>query len=124
MHALSAAPSLALAALLCLSATHATTTQASDPDGIVALIAEEAHAYGISPSWLLAVALCETGGTLRTDLVGRQGEIGLFQWHPYGLWRSVPIFTTWGDVYDVRLNVRGAAWAFARGWSSHWSCAR
>lgn len=95
-----------------------------DADWITSLIYREAAEYGVSGDWLLWVALCETGGTLDPYRVGRQGEIGLFQWHPHGLWRQVPIFSGWWDVYDVTLNVRGAAWAFSRGLSYHWSCAR
>jgi hypothetical protein len=90
----------------------------------VQIIYEEAARYGVSGDWLYWVASCETGGTFNQSLVGRQGEIGIFQWHPRGLWSSVPVFQSWADVYDLRLNVRAAAWAFSRGLSFHWSCAR
>jgi hypothetical protein len=90
-------------------------------DQVAAWIHHYAAAEGVPAGWLLAVATCES--QLEPYAVGRSGEVGPFQWHPRGVWSQVPVFRSWWDVYDVRLNVWGAAWAFARGLAFHWSCA-
>ena len=99
---------------------------ASTPDQVTALIYEAAAYYGADGDWLYAVALCETGGTLRADLVGRHGERGVFQWLSGGQWWNtplgragypIPVGNLWGDVSM-------AAWSFANGYASAWSCAR
>lgn len=110
---------LGAAALLLPSRSEAATTT------VTQVIYEEAARYGVSGDWLYWVAFCETGGTMRTDLVGAAGERGLFQWHPRGVWWSTPAGKAGEPIPagNLRLDVSMAAWAFSRGLSFHWSCA-
>jgi soluble lytic murein transglycosylase-like protein len=84
-------------------------------------IAEDAVSYGVSASWLLSVAWCESRGN--PYAVGRAGEVGPFQFHPHGVWWDTPAGLRGISPWDIRANVQMAAWAFSRGLSSHWSCA-
>lgn len=83
---------------------------------------EDANYYGVSylAPWMERILWCEGRGN--PYAVGYAGEIGPAQFHPYGVWSSIPIFTSWWDVYDIRLNVRGFVWAVAHGLVSHWTC--
>jgi len=112
-----------LVAALVLGLATIPVTRAGEAS-VTQIIYEEAARYGVSGDWLYRVASCETGGTFDHSRVGRDGEIGIYQFlpGPYGVWSEIPIFRTWWDVYDLRLNIRGAAWAFAHGLSGRWSC--
>lgn len=115
----------ALAAALLLAALAARPSHAQrafTPADVHALIQHYAAAYGVSAPWLLAVAECESG--LQPYAVGRLGEVGAFQWHPRGLWPYTPDGRIGVSPWDVEANIRNAAWAFSRGLSFHWSCAR
>ena len=98
--------------------------EAQTPDEVTALIYAAAAQYGVSGDWLYATAYCETGGTMRSDLVGRHGERGVYQWHSAGQWwvtplgragHPIPVGDLWGDISM-------AAWSFAHGYASAWSC--
>lgn len=104
-------------------AATAQTAHAADAS-IVQIIYEEAARYGVSGDWLYWTAYCETGGTFRTDLVGAAGERGVFQWHPFGLWWDTPAGRAGHPVPagNPRLGIAMAAWAFAHGYASHWTC--
>lgn len=88
---------------------------------VEAWIVEDASDYGVSAPWLLSVAWCEARGN--PYAVGRLGEVGPFQFHPRGIWWSTPAGREGLSPWDIRMNVRMAAWAFSRGLSWHWSCA-
>lgn len=98
---------------------------AETPDHVTALIYEAAAYYGVDGDYLYAVALCETGGTLRTDLVGRYGERGVYQWAPWGQWWSTPMGRAGYPIptWNLRGDIYMAAWSFANGYARAWSCA-
>jgi hypothetical protein len=112
-------PLLLLAATL-LSGVH-QVAGAQTVEEVVAIIHERAAAHGVSGARLERIARCESGPHLNRWAVGRQGEQGLFQLHPNGLRR---LFYQRGftDVWDVEQQASFAAWAFANGFASHWSC--
>ncbi len=83
-------------------------------------ISEYASIYHVSSQYLLSVASCES--KLNPYAVGSNGEIGPFQFLPSGIWWSLPMSNE-GSVYDVRLNVKAAVYAFSVGLGSNWSCA-
>jgi hypothetical protein len=92
------------------------------------LIRHYASVYGASSAQLERVAACESVGwnerVINGLWLGRAGEVGVFQFHPQGIWLSVPASVKRGrSRYDVHANVEAAAWAFSRGQSRHWSCA-
>src|SRR5688572_286296 len=108
-----------LGAAFCIERASASTATWSD---VEAWIVADASEYGVSASWLLSVAWCEARGN--PYAVGAQGEVGPFQFHPRGLWWETPAGLRGVSPWDLRANVRMAAWAFSRGLSFHWSCAR
>ncbi len=86
-------------------------------------VAEAAAYYGVSADYLWSVVGCETGYTYRTDLTGRFGEYGPFQFMEstfYWLAELSGHGGSWGSAYDQAWV---AAWAFANGYASHWVCA-
>ena len=95
----------------------ATTTW----DDVEAWIVADATEYGVSAPWLLSVAWCEARGN--PYAVGRLGEVGPFQFHPRGVWWETPAGRAGISPWNLRENVRMAAWAFSRGLWTHWSCA-
>lgn len=98
---------------------------AATPSEVTALIYEAAAYYGVDGDYLYAVALCETGGTLRSDLVGRYGERGVYQWHARGQWWVTPMGRAGYPIPAGNLHgdVFMAAWSFANGYGGAWSCA-
>ena len=101
------------------------TREAGASDGTITdIIYQEAARYGVSGDWLYWTAYCES--TLNPWAVGRAGERGLFQWHPRGLWWDTPAGRAGNPipVGNIRLDISMAAWAFSRGLSFHWTCAR
>jgi hypothetical protein len=88
----------------------------------VAVIHEQATAYGVSGEQLVAVARCES--RLNAQAVGDRGQsIGLFQLHERGL---RPVFFQWGydDPWSGWQQAAFAARAFAAGLARHWTCSR
>lgn len=106
---------------------HVTTVPAAaqSPDEVITTIEAAAARHGVSPAWLVAVARCETrGDPFNPRAVGDRGtSFGVFQLHRGGL-----LDDFWARGYGDPMNVWEAAdyaaAAFARGLSSHWSCAR
>jgi hypothetical protein len=94
-------------------------------DQVTAMIYEAAAYYGTDGDWLYAVAMCETGGTLRSDLVGRHGERGVFQWLSGGQWLNTPRGRAGYPIPagDLVGDIYMAAWSFANGYARAWSCA-
>lgn len=76
--------------------------------------------YGANPYQLLRVGECES--ELTPYALGKQGEVGPFQFHPRGIWWSTPQAAKGYSMWDVEANVAAAAWAFSRGLQSHWTC--
>lgn len=114
---------IALALLLNLFAS-------SDAEAIERLIIERSGIHGANPTQVLRVARCES--RLNPNAIGASGERGIAQWHPRGIWYSTPAYREQG--IDIRVEyIRGntdavyfdvdqMAWAFSRGYASHWSC--
>lgn len=86
-----------------------------------------AHAHGVDPDRMAALVWCES--RFRPWAVGRQGELGSVQLHPYGL---LSHFRRAGytDPFDVWESSEYLAQALAGTWRAegvgywHWSCAR
>jgi hypothetical protein len=105
-----------------LAPSEAGAARATRQD-VVNWIYEYAAYYGVSAQVLLAVGQCESG-LQPYPRDGRAGEIGTFQFHPRGVWWNTP-YAWWGySPRDPEINVAAAAWAFSRGYQSHWSCYR
>lgn len=69
--------------------------------------------HGCDPEQLIRVMYCESGGD--HSAVGPNGERGIFQFHPNGLW---PYAAWYGPYEQIEL----AAQAFASGLGYHWVC--
>ncbi|MFN2594724.1 MAG: transglycosylase SLT domain-containing protein [Actinomycetota bacterium] len=112
------------------SATTAPTTTVSTPQAVTTtaapvyasgsisgIIAQAAGEFGLSPSYLISVATCESD--LDTHAYNAAGYYGLFQfdqttWSAYG----------YGSIYDPVAQSRTAARLLAAGESSRWpNCA-
>ena len=90
---------------------------------VINWIYEYAAIYRVNPQLLLAVGQCESG--LQPYVRdGRAGEVGVFQFHPRGIWWNTPYARMGYSARDPETNVAAAAWAFSRGYQSHWSCYR
>ena len=90
---------------------------------VINWVYEYAAYYGVSAQVLLAVGQCESG-LQPYPRRGLAGEVGPFQFHPRGVWWNTP-YAWWGySMHDPETNVAAAAWAFSRGYGSHWSCYR
>lgn len=84
---------------------------------ITAIIYAAAEEYGLSPSYLLAVASCESG--LNPSAVNPAGYYGLFQFSS-GTWAA----NGYGSIYDPVAQARTAARMIAAGGASRWpNCA-
>lgn len=97
-----------------------TSANSATWNDVEAWIVQDAQDYGVSAYWLLSVAWCEARGN--PYAIGRAGEVGPFQFHPRGLWWDTPAGRAGVSPWDIRMNVRMAAWAFSRGLWTHWSC--
>jgi hypothetical protein len=75
-----------LVALSWFLAPGAATAEAYTPGDTYAAIDAAAHAYRVPAGRLSAIVSCETGGTMRPDLVGDHGtSFGAVQLHRGGL---------------------------------------
>jgi hypothetical protein len=102
--------------------TEAGAARATRQD-VVNWVYQYAAYYGVNAQVLLAVGQCESGlQPYGPD--GRSGEMGPFQFHPRGIWRQTPYAWMGYSPRDPQANVAAAAWAFSRGYQSHWSCYR
>ncbi len=91
-------------------------SQVCAPSYISNAIYAAAAKYGVSGSWLMSVAACESG--FNPQAVGRAGEIGLFQFmsSTYYAYSS-------GDIWNVWNQADAAARMFSMGLAGHWTCA-
>ena len=104
-----------IGALIGAAALYLAPQHARAQDWVIQEIYAAGARYGVSGDWLLRVAICES--ELNPAAVGRNGEIGLFQFMP----------STWyawggGDIWSVWEQADLAAWAFSAGLSHHWVC--
>ncbi len=112
------AAAITLIAFLLPSSVYALTR-----DAMTALIVKYAALYNVSSAHLIDTAECES--TFNESSIGLQGERGIFQFHPQGLWSEIPLgkrgvaLTTSTTEQQIEM----AAWAWSEGLSSHWSCA-
>lgn len=81
--------------------------------GYEAAIYDACARYGCDGNQLVRVMYCESGGD--HGAIGPNGERGIFQFHPNGLWPDV----AWADPYT---QIEVAASAFASGLGYHWVC--
>lgn len=112
----------ALVMAVCLVVCGSTPALGQSRSDVIEIITERAAAHGVSAAWLIRVASCETGGTFNPASRGDGGRSwGLFQLHERGL---RPLFYQMGysDPDNAWEASDFAAWAFANGYSRHWSC--
>jgi hypothetical protein len=69
--------------------------------------------YGCDPGQLIRVMYCESGGD--HSAVGPNGERGIFQYHPNGMWPEM----AWAGPYE---QIWHAAQQFASGNGGQWVC--
>lgn len=111
------------------TATGTSTASAATSGGsIEGIITEAALKYGLSPSYMIKVANCESSlDPTKTNYNYTAGG-----GHPNGLFQFIP--STWADksakagyggadVFDASAAANVAAWAFANGQSGEWACA-
>jgi hypothetical protein len=91
----------------------------ADIADIIATIEDRALAHGVSPSWLVAVARCES--TLNPFAVNGR-YLGLFQLGSPGMLDTF-YDMGYGSPFNVWEAADFTAIQFARGRSSAWSCA-
>ena len=98
-----------------------TPTQAQSQE-VSEAISQAAERHGVSEGWLRRVAFCESRFTPWATNA-RSGAAGLFQFMPR-TWASMSYHAGWAGAspYDPWAAADVAAYAFARGWSGHWSC--
>lgn len=105
-----------LAAIAALPFLPRPAAASHDTGWIVDEIYAAAARHGVSGDWLLSTARCES--ELNPNAYNsRTGDCGLFQFNP----------STWewwggGDIWSVYEQCEKAAWAFARGYHTHWCC--
>ena len=91
---------------------------------VIGLIYTYADYYGLRPAdrdLLLRVAYRET--RFGVNVVGDGGNsVGVFQWYRWGVWQSTPCYVEygWQGRWNLEADVSCAAWAFSRGYQSHW----
>ena len=78
--------------------------------------------HGVSESWLLRTAWCES--RYLPWATSRGGHRGLMQFAD-STWRWMSSQAGWwgASPYNAWAAADVAAWAFSRGMASHWSCA-
>lgn len=86
---------------------------ASAQSGYEAAIYDACARHGCDPVQLIRVMGCESGGD--HSAIGPNGERGIFQFHPQGLWPEI----AWADPWT---QIEVAAEAFATGLGGHWVC--
>ncbi len=89
----------------------------ADPNSVIGIIEAAAARWGVSGSWMVKIARCESG--LRTNAYNPRGPyIGLFQF-------LQSTFTHNGgtDIYSAADQSNIAAKMLAHGQAHQWSCA-
>jgi transglycosylase-like protein with SLT domain len=84
-------------------------------------IHQAAERHGVSEAWLRRVAFCES--RFVPWVTSRGGHMGLFQFSA-GTWATM---SRWAGLagaspYDPWAASEVAAYAFSRGYASHWAC--
>lgn len=91
------------------------------------LIVTYATQYGVSPSYLLAVAKCESGynpGAYNPRDTDGLPAVGLFQYKTRTFnWFASESGLAVNDIWNPHHQAQLTAWAFANGLASHWGCA-
>lgn len=90
---------------------------AADPNSVIGIIEAAAARWGVSGSWMVGIARCESG--LRTNAYNPRGPyIGLFQF-------LASTFRANGgtNIYDAADQSNIAAKMLAHGQAHQWSCA-
>lgn len=89
----------------------------ADPNSVIGIIEAAAARYGVSGSWMVGIARCESG--LRTTAYNPHGPyIGLFQFL-----RSTFAHNGGTNIYDAADQANVAAKMLAHGQAHQWSCA-
>lgn len=92
--------------------------------GYADTVAAAAATYGVSFDYLWSVVGCETGYTYDPYYgYGAAGEWGPFQFLPDTFYWLASISGIGGEWQDPYSQAYVAAWAFANGYASHWTCA-
>ena len=96
-------------------------TLAQSPE-VRAAIHQAAARHGVSERWLRDVSWCES--RYLPWVTSRGGHRGLFQFADQTwAWMSREAGWAGASPYDPYASADVAAYAFAHGYSSHWSCA-
>ena len=96
-------------------------------EAIKAAITKYAKIHGISPSWLLRVAWCESRYNPRAVnynyYAGGGHPSGLFQYLPE-TWRRIGSRSPYGigNIWNYEHQAKVTAWAFANGYAREWAC--
>jgi len=106
----------------------ASAAPAPSSDSIEGIITAAANAYGLSPSYMIGVAKCES--TLNPNSVnysyyaGGGNPSGLYQFIP-STWQEYSSLAGYGgySVFNPTAAAYSAAYAFAHGHSGEWACA-
>lgn len=105
------------------SLAHTSTVIEPIAQSIEQIITNAAIRRGLDPLRLSAVATCESGHRLLA--VGRDQELGLFQFKPT-TWEFISRVSGLGYsielIFDAEAQSEMAAWAFANGYGGWWSC--
>jgi Transglycosylase SLT domain len=89
----------------------------ADPNSVIGIIEAAAARWGVSGSWMVGIARCESG--LRTTAYNPHGPyIGLFQFL-----RSTFAHNGGTNIYDAADQANIAAKMLAHGQAHQWSCA-
>jgi hypothetical protein len=89
----------------------------ADPNSVIGIIEAAAARWGVSGSWMVKIARCESG--LRTNAYNPSGPyIGLFQFL-----RSTFSHNGGTDIYSAADQSNIAAKMLAHGQAHQWSCA-
>lgn len=100
-----------------------TRGEAHEAIDVPSMIVDAAQRHGADADRMLRVAWCESrfdpGAYNRWD----GGSAGIFQFQPRTYaWASHAAGVGGASPFDAFANVEAAAWLFARGGASHWSC--
>jgi soluble lytic murein transglycosylase-like protein len=109
---------VAIGVYVCLSSGLAGAQSAE----VTEAIHQAAVDHGVSERWLLRVAWCES--QYDPTVLSYGGHQGLFQFSPTTWrWMSAQAGYAGASPFDPWAAAQVTAWAFARGYSRHWSCA-
>lgn len=105
-----------------IQSARAETVEPAPAQTIESMIATQANIWGIHPGRFLATAKCESG--LRHEGVyGDNGKAyGIMQFHRGTFDWFAKMYGKQMDYYSREDQIELAAWAFANGYASHWTC--